>query len=79
MVKDVADTAAPYVKRGIETASEVAGPVVKAAEPVVKVGAPLQQAPFRSTVTAGQSFLYNAGKFARWLVRRTHAQLQVMS
>lgn len=37
VVKDVADTAAPYVKKGIETASEVAGPVVKAAEPVVKV------------------------------------------
>ena len=37
VVKDVTDTAAPYVKKGLETAGEVAGPVVKAAEPVVKV------------------------------------------
>lgn len=36
-MKDVTDTAAPYVKKGLETASEVAAPVVKAAEPVVKV------------------------------------------
>ncbi len=37
VVKDVTDTAAPYVKKGLETAGEVAAPVVKAAEPVVKV------------------------------------------
>ena len=37
VVKDVTDTAAPYVKKGLETANEVAAPVVRAAEPVVKV------------------------------------------
>lgn len=38
-MKDVTDTAAPYVKKGLETAGEVAAPVVRAAEPVVKVSA----------------------------------------
>ncbi|KAK9909244.1 hypothetical protein WJX75_009385 [Coccomyxa subellipsoidea] len=38
VVKDVTDTAAPYVKKGLETANEVAAPVVRAAEPVVKAG-----------------------------------------
>ena len=38
MVKEVADTATPYVRKGLEVAGEVAAPVVRAAEPVVKVG-----------------------------------------
>jgi hypothetical protein len=38
VVKEAADTATPYVKKGLEVASEVAAPVVRAAEPVVKVG-----------------------------------------
>lgn len=37
VVKDVTDTAAPYVKKGLDVANDVAAPVVKAAEPVVKV------------------------------------------
>ena len=37
VVKDVADTATPYVRKGLEVAGEVAAPVVKAAEPIVKV------------------------------------------
>lgn len=37
VVKDAADTVAPYVKAGLQTASDVAGPALKAAEPVVQV------------------------------------------
>ena len=37
MVKDVTDTAAPYVKKGLDVAGDVARPVIRAAEPVVKV------------------------------------------
>ena len=36
VVKDAADTVAPYVKAGLQTASDVAGPALKAAEPVVQ-------------------------------------------
>ena len=38
MVKEATDTAAPYVKKGLDVATEVAKPVIRAAEPVVKVG-----------------------------------------
>ena len=36
VVKDAADTVAPYVKAGLQTASDVAAPALKAAEPVVQ-------------------------------------------
>ena len=36
VVKDAADTVAPYVKAGLQTASDVALPALKAAEPVVQ-------------------------------------------
>ena len=36
VVKDAADTVAPYVKAGLQTASDVAGPALKAAEPVLQ-------------------------------------------
>jgi hypothetical protein len=59
VVKDVTDTAAPYVKKGLETAGEVAAPVVKAAEPVVKVTI--------HTI----SFLFLKGRHTPWLQRPT--------
>ena len=37
VVKDATDTAAPYVKKGLDVAGQVARPVIRAAEPVVKV------------------------------------------
>ena len=37
VVKDATDTAAPYIKKGLDVAGEVAKPVLRAAEPVVKV------------------------------------------
>ena len=40
VVKEATDTAAPYVKKGLDVAGEVARPVIRAAEPVVKVGHP---------------------------------------
>ena len=36
VVKEAADTVAPYVRAGIQTAGDVAGPALKAAEPVVQ-------------------------------------------
>ena len=38
VVKEATDTAAPYVKKGLDVAGDVARPVIRAAEPVVKVG-----------------------------------------
>ena len=37
VVKDATDTATPYVKKGLDVAGEVARPVIRAAEPIVKV------------------------------------------
>lgn len=37
MVKEATETAAPYVKKGLDVAGDVARPVIRAAEPVVKV------------------------------------------
>ena len=37
VVKDATDTATPYVRKGLDVAGEVARPVIRAAEPIVKV------------------------------------------
>ena len=36
-MKDATDTATPYVRKGLDVAGEVARPVIRAAEPIVKV------------------------------------------